>query len=426
MRRSNKEAEKMATEKKEGDPRRETDPRLTKARLGTMCVHAGDGRIGEEPYPSAVPVYQATTYYFKHASSLEKMLEGERDGYAYSRWGSVTNSALESAISTLVGGGVTIAASSGMAANFAAFQAAGLRRGATLLASREIYGNSYDIIKNHFEKNGARCVFADFKDLSALELTMERERPDVVFFEVLSNPTLSVIDSPKIIAAAHKVGAKVVVDNTFATPYLYRPLLDGTDYETHSLTKYLNGHGDALGGSITCAPSDFRNLETIVCTQGAVLSPDAAKMIARGMKTFVLRMRQHCANAKALADYLSGRKEVERIVFPGLQSHPGHETAIRLFRPGEYGGMLCFDLKGAGKTECFRFIDELRLVTPAGSLGDVKSLIVHPSSTTHHSLSVEEKRQAGISESMVRVSAGIEEPEDLIEDFDRALTAIGR
>jgi len=407
------------------DRKREADGRLSGARIDTICLHAGDGPSGAEPFPSVTPVYQATTYYFKHASSLEEMLKGEREGYAYSRWGSVSNSALESALSTLLGGGTTITTSSGMAANFAALQAAGLSSGKTLLVSREIYGNTYDILKNHFEKNGATCIFADFGDGPALERLIAREKPDVVFFEVLANPTLSVIDAPFVIAAAHAAGAKVVVDNTFATPYLYRAYSNGADFETHSLTKYINGHGDALGGSITCAPGDFRNLESIVCTQGSVLSPDAARLIMRGLNTFPLRMRQHCSNARKLADFLAGRPEIDRIRFPGLEGHPSHAVAKKLFRTGEYGGMLCFDLKGKGKEGAFGFIDALKLVTPAGSLGDVKSLIVHPWSTTHHSVSPSEKLGIGISESTLRLSVGIEDPEDLREDIGRALGAIG-
>ena len=415
----------MEEKKDPGDLRREADGRLAGARLNTICLHAGDGRFGQEPYPSVVPVFQATTYYFKNASSLEAMLSGQRDGYAYSRWGTVTNAALEKALSTLLGGGVTIATASGMAANFAALQAAGLCNGRTLLVSKEIYGNTYDILKNHFEKNGARCVFADFTDGDSLQKLIDQVRPDVVFFEVLANPTLSVIDAPRVIAAAHAAGARVVVDNTFATPYLYRPFFDGVDFETHSLTKYINGHGDALGGSITCRAEDFRNLENIVCTQGSVLSPDAAKLILRGLKTFGLRMRQHCASAKAIADYLAGRPEIENIRFPGLESHPTHSVAKRLFRGGEFGGMLCFDLKGKGKEDAFKFIDTLKLVTPAGSLGDVKSLIVHPSSTTHHTLSALEKRGIGISESTLRLSVGIEDQEDLLADLEWALKAAG-
>lgn len=416
----------MGTAGKKGDARRESDPRLSGVRLGTICPHAGEGGPGPEPHPTTTPIYQATTYYFDHAASLEEMLEGKREGYAYSRWGTVTNAALERALSTLIGGGTTITTSSGMSANFAALQAAGLRSGKTLVASREIYGNTYDIVRNHFEKNGVRCVFLDLKEGQSAGEAIRRERPDVVFFEVLANPTLSVLDAPAIIAAAHEVGAKVVVDNTFATPYLYRAFMDGVDYETHSLTKYINGHGDALGGSITCRPEEFGNLESIVCTQGCVLSPDAAGLILRGLKTFAVRMRQHCANARAIAAFLQERPEVEKLRFPGLASHPGHGVASRLFKAGEYGGMLCFDLRGCGKAESFAFIDSLRLVTPAGSLGDVTSLIVHPSSTTHHSLSREEKLRIGITDSTLRLSVGIEDPEDLLADIGRALSELHR
>lgn len=401
-----------------------SDNRIDEASLGTNCVHAGDRPRGAAPFPTVTPIYQATTYYFEHASDLEGFLNGEREGYAYSRWGTFTNSALEEAISSLIGGGSTITTASGMAANFSALQAAGLHSGKTLLASRDIYGNSYDVIRDYFERNGALCLFADFKDAGALENTIERERPDVVFFEVLANPTLSVIDAPRVIALAHAAGAKVVIDNTFATPYLYRPFLDGADYETHSLTKYINGHGDALGGSITCSQEDFRDLQSLVCTQGCVLSPDNAQMIARGMKTFALRMRQHCANASALASFLAGRAEIANVKYPGLSSHPTNAIARKLFRSGEFGGMLCFDLAAGSKAKSFALIDALRLVTPAGSLGDVKSLIVHPSSTTHHGLSAEEKERIGIGESTLRVSVGIEDPGDLIRDFERALDGI--
>jgi len=414
----------MAEKKTDGDSRRGPDPRMVDAGFGTICIHAGDGPQGSEPYPTSTPVYQSTAYYFDHASGLEDLLNGGRDGYAYSRWGTVTNTALESALSSLIGNGATITTASGMAANFAALQSAGLCSSKTALVSKDIYGNTYDVLKNHFVKNGARCVFTDFTDAAALTKVMMEEKPDVVFFEVLANPMLSIVDAPQVIQAAHAIGAKVVVDNTFATPYLYHPFQDGADYETHSLTKYINGHGDVLGGSVTCRQEDFRNLESVVCIQGSVLSPDSARMIMRGLKTFSLRMRQHCANAKAVAAFLSTRPEIESIRFPGLESHPSHAIAKRLFQANEYGGMLCFDLKGAGKTESFRFIDAMRLITAAGSLGDVKSLIVHPSSTTHHSLSNEEKRAIGIRDSTIRVSVGIEEPEDLLKDIRQALESL--
>ncbi len=400
------------------------DTRLEGMSLNTQCLHAGEGLAPIGSFPSVTPVYQATTYYYDESRKLEELLEGERSGYAYMRWGSPTNSALEMALSTLVGGGCTLTMSSGMAADYLALHAAGARSGKTLLLSREVYGNTYDIVKNAYEEFGVRCLFADFNDLDGLRVLMQAEKPDVVFFEVLTNPMLSVIDAPAVIAMAHSVGAKVVVDNTFATPYLYRPFLDGADYVTHSLTKYLNGHGDAMGGSITCREENFDQLEYLGCTQGSLLSPDSARMVMRGLKTFVLRMRQHCENSKALAAFLDVHPKVASVRFPGLPSHPAYQTALKIFKKGQFGGMVCFDLANGGREQCFHLIDTLKLAIPAGSLGDVTTLIVHPASTTHHSLSQEEKLAAGISDATIRVSVGIEESEDLLQDFSRALDQI--
>lgn len=405
---------------------RGTDRRLDGCGIETRCVHGGELPVGEEPYPGVTPIFQATTYRFESAAHLEEMLSGRREGYAYSRWGSVTATALESAISTLVGGGRTMVAASGMAANFAALQAAGIRNGTTLLASREIYGNTYDIIKGHFSDSGARCEFADFGDLGGLERTMRALRPQAVFFEVLTNPSLTVLDAPKIIALSHSLGARVVVDNTFATPYLYRPFADGADYEVHSLTKYLNGHGDVLGGSVTCADKDFAALESIICTQGNVLSPDSARLIQRGLATFPLRMERHCENAMAIARYLSAQPEVGRVRYPGLEADPHHAAAARLFAPNRFGGMLCFDLREETKDAAFFFMDSLSLITPSGSLGDVKSLVIHPSSTTHKSLGPEEKKKLGIGPATLRLSAGIETKEDIIRDLDQAFERLSR
>ncbi len=400
------------------------DTRLEGMSLNTQCLHAGEGLAPIGSFPSTTPVYQATTYYYDESRKLEELLEGQRPGYAYVRWGSPTNSALEIALSTLVGGGQTLTTASGMAADFLALHSAGAHSGKTLLLSREIYGNTYDIVKNAYEEFGVRCLFADFKDLDGLQACMQTEKPDVVFFEVLTNPMLSVIDAPRVIAMAHAVGAKVVVDNTFATPYLYRPFLDGADFVTHSLTKYLNGHGDVMGGSITCRKEDFDQLEYLGCTQGSLLSPDSARMVMRGLKTFVLRMRQHCDNAKNLAAFLDSHPKVCNVRFPGLASHPAHQTALKIFKTGQFGGMVCFDLADGDKEKCFRFIDSLKLAIPAGSLGDVTTLVVHPSSTTHHSLSREEKQAIGISDATIRVSVGIEESDDLLHDFSQALERV--
>jgi cystathionine gamma-synthase/methionine-gamma-lyase len=397
------------------------DKRMEGMSLSTQCIHAGEGQKSISSFSATTPLYQAVSYYYENNREMSDLLDGKRAGYSYARWGNPTNAALESALSTLIGGGITLTTASGMAANFLALQAAGAYEGKTLLVSQEIYGNTYDIIKNSFEKFGVRCLYADFKKLDELQHLMKKENPDVVFFEVLTNPMLSVIDAPAIITMAHSVGAKVVIDNTFASPYLYHPFADGVDYEVHSLTKYINGHGDAMGGSITCRAEDFQQLEYLGCTQGAVLSAGNAQLILRGLKTFVLRVRQQNENAKQLAAFLADHPKVSNTRFPGLVNHPAHETAARLFRPGCFGGMVCFDLKDTNRETCFKVIDSLKLALPAGSLGDVFTLALHPASTTHHSLTAEQKHAIGITETTIRVSVGIEEIQDLIADFSQAL-----
>jgi len=400
------------------------DKRMEGMSLCTQCIHAGEGQKAISSFAGTTPLYQAVSYYYENNQEMSDLLDGKRSGYSYARWGNPTNAALESALSTMIGGGFTLTTASGMAANFLAIQAAGAHQGKTLLVSQEIYGNTYDIIKNSFEKFGVRCLYADFKKLDELQHLMQKESPDVVFFEVLTNPMLSVIDAPQVIEMAHSVGAKVVIDNTFASPYLYRPFMDGADYEVHSLTKYINGHGDAMGGSVTCHEEDFSQLEYLGCTQGAILSASNAQLILRGLKTFVLRVRQQGENAKQLAAFLNGHPRVCNTRFPGLANHPAHETASRLFRPGFFGGMVCFDLKDASREMCFKMIDAMKLALPAGSLGDVFTLALHPASTTHHSLTAEQKQAVGIKENTIRVSVGIEEIEDLIADFSQAFDQV--
>ncbi|MBN1266231.1 MAG: aminotransferase class I/II-fold pyridoxal phosphate-dependent enzyme [Anaerolineales bacterium] len=410
----------MKEEQKSNKRNRGVDTRFIDTALGTRCVHAGETLGPIDSIPIATPLYSAASYTYPKCQDFEDLLEGRRSGYAYARWGTPTNSALETALSTLIGGGKTITTASGMAANFVALQAAGAGQGKNVLLSRDVYGNTYDIIKNAFESFGATAIFADFSNLDHLQKLITSTHPDIVFFEVLTNPLLVVVDAPEVIRMAHAAGARVIVDNTFATPYLYQPFLDGADYVTHSLTKYLNGHGDTMGGSITCRTEDFNQLEYTVCTQGATLSPENARLVLRGLKTLHLRMARHCENAIHMAAFLNQHKRVSRVRFPGLTSHPAHETALRLFKPGKFGGMISFDLLPETKAASFAFIDSLKLAVAAGSLGDVGTLVIHPSSTTHHSLSAEEKKAIGINDGTIRISVGVEEIEDLLADFEQA------
>jgi cystathionine beta-lyase/cystathionine gamma-synthase len=352
---------------------------------------------------------------------LDDMIYDKRTGYAYARWGSPTVSALERALSTLEGAEATLACSSGMAAVHLALLGVGLTQNATILCSNDVYGSTYDMIKNTFPTLGSRVIFADFLDLARLADIFEREQPRVVFFEVMTNPLCKVIDAPAVIEMAHRYDAKVIVDNTFATPYLFNPIAAGADFVCESLSKFIGGHSDLLGGSVSCKQVDLEKLEALQTQIGNTLDANAAFLALRGLKTFVLRLEKHCANGLELARFLENHPMVERVWYPGLPSHPQHATAKRIFRKGRFGGMMSFELRGGDKERVFRFINALQLVLPAGSLGDVNSLIVYPARTTHHWLSEEELKSIGITPATVRLSVGIENVQDLKADLDRAL-----
>jgi cystathionine beta-lyase/cystathionine gamma-synthase len=232
---------------------------------------------------------------------------------------------------------------------------------------------------------------------------------------------MKVADIPAISKIAHQIGTKVIVDNTFATPFLFQPLKHGVDFCVHSTTKYIGGHGDVLGGAIITSRENRSALHEIIKMTGGNLGPTEAWLTLRGLKTLPLRMRQHCLNAMEVARWLEGHPRVARVNYPGLSSHPQHELAKRLFSPGFFGGMISFEIKNAGKEEVFRFMEALDLILPATTLGDVYSLTLYPAMSSHRALGPEERAKVGISDSLVRLSVGIEESSEIIEDLERAL-----
>jgi cystathionine gamma-synthase/methionine-gamma-lyase len=279
------------------------------------------------------------------------------------------------------------------------------------------------MVENIFPHLGGRSILMDFTDLDRLEETMERERPRVVYFEVVTNPMTKVIDAPAVIEMAHRVGAIVITDNTFTTPYLLRPTELGADYVSHSVSKFLSGHGDVLAGSVSCRRKDFDKLHDMLIQVGCTLGPNEAWLALRGLKTFSLRMERQCANAQQVARFLEDHPLIARVRYPGLSSHPQHETARRIFPEGKYGAMLNFDVADCDQDKAFRFLDALNLILPATTLGDIYSLIVNPARTTHHWLEEGELAAIGISAGTFRMSVGIESIEDLKEDLDQALKA---
>jgi len=308
-----------------------------------------------------------------------------------------------------------------MAAIHAALLAAGVKAGTTVVAAQDVYGATYALLSRLFSTLGVRTRFVDIASLAAVEQAIVEEKPSVVLFETVSNPLLKVADTPALVEIAHRHGAEVIVDNTFASPYLFQPLAHGVDYVLHSTTKYLGGHGDVLGGVVVTSAERCVTLRELTKLVGGNLGPNEAWLTMRGLKTLPLRMAQHCRNAARVAAWLQDHPRISRVNYPGLTDHPQHAVATRLFRSGCYGGMVSFEIADADQARVFAFMEALRLILPATSLGDVYSLIMYPAHSSHRALTPEERAQIGIGEGLVRLSVGIEDVEDIIADLEQAL-----
>lgn len=404
---------------------RGADPRFTDAHLGTQCVRASENWEASEYCSAVTPIHNANVYYYENVQDLDDMVNHVKPGYGYARWGTPTNTTLERLLSTLEGAEATLVGASGMAAIHTALLAAGLEQNSTVVCSYDMYGPSFAMLGQIFAKLGVRVQMADFGDLEGLKAVLARSKPKVVYFEVMTNPLVKVVDAPAIIELAHSSGATVVVDNTFLTPYIYRPIPDGADYVCHSVSKYLSGHGDVMAGSVSTSGRRLEDLHYYMATLGGTLASNSAWLAIRGIKTFHLRMERHCSNALRLAEFLQDHPQTANVRYPGLPSHPQHELAKRLFRPDSFGGMLSFELVDGDKDKVYRFIDSLNFIVPGGSLGEVHTLILNPARTTHHNLSPEELAAAGIKPGTIRLSVGLEDVRDLEQDLDRALSKVG-
>ena len=417
------------TDKPMHSEHRRADTRYVDKDMSTQCLHAGERWEKQYFWTSSTPIHNSTTFFYDSAQALDDRVYNRKPGYVYSRGGSPTNTTLERALSTLEGAEVTHVCSSGMAASHLALLTAGAGKDELILCSSDVYGSVYTMVGNIFPHLGARSILMDFTDLDKLEDAIKREKPRVVYFEVITNPMTKVIDAPAVIEMAHRHGAAVIVDNTFTTPYLLKPMEIGADFVCHSVTKFLSGHGDVLAGSVSCHRKNFDKLHDMLIQVGCTLGPNEAWLALRGLKTFPLRMERHCANAAEVAQFLEGHPLIHKVRYAGLPSHPQHETARRIFgvrsgdRPPSYGAMLNFDIADCDKDKAFRFLDALKLILPATSLGDIYSLIVNPARTTHRQLNEEELATIGISPGTFRMSVGIENVEDLKEDLDQALKA---
>jgi cystathionine beta-lyase/cystathionine gamma-synthase len=381
----------------------------------TLCVHAGHRA---HPGAAAVvaPIVQSTTFLLDDRS-YANMLAGRVDeALIYTRLGNPTLDAVEEKIAALEGAEEAYVMASGMAAIHAAVMSL-VQSGSRIVAHRELYGSTWDLLHNFLPRLGVVTSFVDLGDESALAAAM-REKPAIVYCESISNPTMNVADIPRIARAAHAAGARVVVDATFATPILQKPLALGADLVVHSATKYLGGHSDLIGGAVCGSKELMRPVYRWLQLAGGCMDPHAAFLLDRGIKTLPLRMRAHAAVAQRVAERLESHPRVTRVLYPGLASHPSHRLARSLLALP--GGMLSLVIEG-GDDAALRCVRRLKLALEASSLGGVETLVSLPFNTSHVRLSAAERAAAGIPPGFVRVSIGIEDADDLIADFVQAL-----
>lgn len=393
--------------------------------FSTRAVHTGMNTRMEGTRPTAVPIYATTTFLSDDADALDGVLAGTKPGYVYGRYGNPTLSALEEAVSALLGAheSATVAFSSGMAALHAALLLCELEPGAAVLAGTELYGASHTLLATLFGSFDVQTRFVDMTDLEAVKIALHAEpKPRAVLFETLSNPLIKLADVPGICAAAREVGALSILDSTFTPPPTMQPLALGADIVVQSATKYISGHGDVVGGLVTVADVDrVGTLRQISKLAGGILGPFEAFLVARGLRTLVVRVSRQCENANALAHWLNEQLQVARVHYPGIATHPQHDLAERLLMRPYWGAMLAFEIAGAEYADVLRFFDALKLALPATTLGDVFTEVSYPLMSSHREWSPAQLRRAGITPGVVRVSVGIEDIEDIIADFEQAL-----
>lgn len=394
---------------------------LRRTAFQTKAVHAGERAPAGNYTPVVTPISPAVGYLYESMDDMDAVFEGTRPGYAYLRYGSPTVAAFETAVAVLEGAAAAQAYSSGMAAIHASLLAAGAGAGSSVVAALDVYGATFTLINRQMAKLGVKVRTVDIAALDDVEKAIKDSGAKIVLAETISNPLLKVADVPALAALAHQYGAALIIDNTFASPYLFNPVKYGADYTVHSATKYLGGHGDVLAGVVATSAENKNKLSELNKLIGGVLGPFESWLALRGLKTLPLRMRQQCENALRVAERLRGNPRVAKVNYPGLPQHPQHELATRLFEGKGFGGVLSFEIKDADKAAVFRFMEGLQVCLPATTLGDIYSLVLHPATSSHRSLTAEERAGVGIPDNLVRLSAGIESADDIVQDLESAL-----
>ncbi len=394
----------MATNKKTGTWRKRT-----------LAVRGGTMRSPFQETSEAL--FMTSGYAYENAEEAEARFKGETGGFQYSRFGNPTVSMFEERMALLEGAQVGRATATGMAAVSAVFLSS-LRTGDHVVAARAMFGSCLHVVEQILPRFGITYTLVDGADTAAWEKAM-RPETKLLFLETPSNPTLALVDIAAVAKIASAHGARLAVDNAFASPALQRPIELGAHLVIHSSTKYIDGQGRALGGVVLC-DKEFLDqyLQVFIRNTGPSISPFNAWLHLKSLETLELRMKQHCENAQRVADFLAGHKKVTRVLYPFRPDHPQHNLARTQMDGG--GGVVAFEVVG-GKAPAFKFANALKLIDVSNNLGDAKSLITHPATTTHSKVAPEERAALGISEGLMRVSVGLEDAEDLCEDLDQAL-----
>jgi cystathionine beta-lyase/cystathionine gamma-synthase len=397
--------------------------KVSPARLQTRAVHAGDRKRLADFVPVTTPIYTASSFIYKDVETLDRVFGREADGPSYARYNNPTNDALEELMASLESGAGALACSSGMAALQVALTTALIDRRKCVVAAESLYGASISLLMKILDPMGVHIKFVDFCDLDALNRAVIESKPGALLMETITNPILRVAEVDRIVQLAKSAGAALIVDNTFATPLVIRPLEIGANYVVHSLTKYLAGHGDVLGGIVVADEENLEPLRAYSRIVGPVLGPFESYLAMRGIKTFPLRMERQCANACRVASALAANAAVERVYYPSDPKHPDAEAIRRIFAPNLYGAVVSFELKDAKREDVFRFMNALKMIVPATSVGDVHSMILYPFISSHREISPKHRERMGIRESLVRLSVGIEGADDIVADLEHALAA---
>ena len=394
----------MATNKKPGNWRKRT-----------IAVRGGQVRTAFQE--TCEPLIFTAGYAYEAAEEAEARFKGESPGYQYSRLSNPTVAMFEERMAQLEGAPAARATATGMAAVSAVFLA-GLKTGDHVVSANALFGSCRYVMENVLPRFGITTTFVDGSDLSAWAAAM-KPQTRLLFLETPSNPTLSIVDIAAVARIAEKGGARLVVDNAFATPALQRPMELGAHIVVHSSTKFIDGQGRAMGGMILCR-QDFldENLHQFLRNTGPTISPFNAWLHLKSLETLELRMKQHCENAQIVADFLADQKKVTRVLYPFRPDHPQHNLAKAQMDGG--GGVVTFEVEG-GKASCFKLANALGLIDISNNLGDTKSLLTHPETTTHQKLTPEARAAAGVTSGMLRLSVGLEDPQDLCDDLAQAL-----